>query len=57
MYRSIFELLQNALYGGLELTGYMELTLTIVSTLAVLFCLSVPFIICYRLIKLLGGGL
>lgn len=55
MYNSIFQLLQTAIYEGATLTGWQELFLTTMSSIAVLFAVAVPFIVVWKVIKLICG--
>lgn len=55
MYYSIFELLQNAIYGATVLTGWQELFLTCVSSCCVLFAVAVPFLVIWKIIKIMVG--
>ena len=55
MYESIYSLLQNALYTSVTLTGWQELFLTVVSSTAILFAVAVPFMIVWKVIKIIVG--
>lgn len=55
MYYSIFEILQNALYGSIALTGWQELFLTCISSCCVLFAICVPFLVVWKIIKTIVG--
>lgn len=55
MYYSIFEILQNAIYGAVALTGWQELFLTTVSSSCVLFVVAVPFLVVWEVIKIIWG--
>lgn len=53
MYFELYEILRNAIYGAdAVLTGDMELTLTMMSTIGALFVVCVPFLVVWRVIKL-----
>lgn len=53
MYFILFDMLKEYIYGAeTVLTGDMELTLTICSTLGALFVVAIPFLIAWRFIKL-----
>ena len=43
MYQSLFNLLHNHIYGGVDLTSDMNLVLTLISTFGVIFLISLPF--------------
>lgn len=51
MYQQIYDLFVQYVYGAVTLTESMELTATIFSTTACLFCVSLPFIVVWRFIK------
>lgn len=52
IYPEIYALLQQYIYGAdAVLTGDMELTLTFCATLGSLFVVSLPFVVCWRIIK------
>lgn len=55
MYYDIFTILQNAIYGAATLTGWQELFLTTVSSACVLFAVAVPFMVVWKIIKLICG--
>lgn len=55
MYYSIYELLQTAIYGAVTLSGWQELFLTTVASACVLFAVCVPFIVVWKVIKLICG--
>lgn len=53
LYDTAFELFRNYIYGAdRELTPEMQLTLTIMSTLAALFVVLIPFILVWFVIRL-----
>lgn len=52
MYFTLFDLLKQYIYGAeVVLTGDMELTLTIISTLGALFVVGLPFFVVWRIVK------
>lgn len=53
MYQNLYELLQNGIYGAVELSADMELTLTIMATCGCLFLVSLPFLLIFKIIKML----
>lgn len=56
MYFDLYNLLQQYIYGlDVQLTSYMDLTLTILATIGVLFVISLPFLVVWRVIRMLGG--
>lgn len=55
IYQSIFDLIHTYVYGGVTLTSDMSLVCTLVSTCACLFCVALPFLIVWKVIKLICG--
>ena len=53
MYYSLYQILAEFFYGvGVELTNFQDLTLTLLSTICVVFCVSIPFVVVWRAIKI-----
>lgn len=57
IYHNIYNLIVKYIYGGVQLTEYMELTTVLLSTAACLIVFAIPFIIVLLVIKLVCGGL
>lgn len=56
MYFELYKMLADFFYGaGTELTGYMDMTLTVLSTIGILFIFAVPFVVVWYCIKLIFG--
>ena len=55
MYNDLFVLLQQYIYGTSVLTEWQDLTLTIMSTCGCLFVVAIPFLIVWRVIRILCG--
>lgn len=55
MYQSIYNLIINAIFEGVVITGWIELVVTTLSTIACLFAFAVPFIVVWKVIKLIVG--
>lgn len=56
MYFQLYQMLADFFYGaGTELTGYMDMTLTVLSTIGILFIFAVPFVVVWYCIKLIFG--
>lgn len=56
MYFELYNMLSNFFYGsGTELTGYMDMTLTVLSTIGILFVFAIPFVVVWNCIKLVFG--
>lgn len=53
IYQNLFDLIHTYVYGGVELTPFMELTNTLVSTMGCLFLVALPFMIVYFVIRFL----
>lgn len=53
MYQELFNLLHQYLYGSQALTSDMSLTLTILSTIGVLFVALLPFLVVYKVIEVI----
>lgn len=55
MYFELYKILSDFIYGpGAELTEWMDLTLTLMSTCGVLFCVSLPFCVVWRGLRAFG---
>lgn len=52
IYQQLFELLHTYVYGGVDLTADMNLTLTIAATFGALFLVSLPFILVWGIVKI-----
>ena len=55
MYQSLFDLIHTHIYGGVELTSDMNLVCTLCSTIGVIFMLSIPFLIVYKVLCFIGS--
>ena len=56
MYNELYQLLSDFFYGsGAELTVWMEMTLTVLSTIGILFVFAMPFVVVWNGIKLICG--
>lgn len=55
MYQSIYNLILNAIFSGVAITGWIELVVTTLSTMCCLFAFAVPFIVVYKVICLIVG--
>ncbi len=52
IYQQLFELFHTYIYGGIELTADMNLTLTVMATAGAVFLASLPFVIVWGVLKL-----
>lgn len=55
IYQMCYELVAQYVYGSSPLESYQELVCIGISTFACLFVMALPFILVWRVIKLLGG--
>lgn len=56
MYFELYNLLAEFFYGsGVELTGWMDMTLTVLSTIGILVVFAVPFFVVWNCIKVIFG--
>ena len=55
MYFDLFNIISNALYGAVMLTGWQELFVTTIASACVLFVFIVPFIVVWKVISLILG--
>ena len=56
MYFELYQILSDFIYGqGVELTGYMDMFLTVLSSIGVLFVFAVPFLISWWCIRFILG--
>lgn len=56
MYQSLFDLIHTHIYGGVTLTSDMNLVCTLIATFGVIFCISIPFIVVYKIISMITSG-
>lgn len=55
MYNSIYQLIANAIFESASLTGYQDLVVTLLSTFAIVFVFSLPFVVVLKVIKIILG--
>lgn len=55
LYQDLFELIQTYLFGGVELSAHQDLVAVTLATIGVLFVFSIPFVVIWRVIKLITG--
>lgn len=55
MFNGIYELIAQTVFNSTTLSGYPDLVVTLFSTFAVLFLISIPFIIVYKFITIILG--
>ena len=57
IYDSIYNLFNTYVYGGNIVVGsHQDLVATLMSTIAVVFMVSLPFLVVWKVIKLIMGG-
>lgn len=56
IYQNCYELIQQYIYGGVELTPAMELVTVLISTLGCIALVALPFVLVYFLIRFIIGG-
>lgn len=56
IYQSLYDLIAQYVYGGVELTMHMDLICVLVATLGSLLVIAMPFVIVYFVIKFITGG-
>lgn len=56
LFQTCYDLLNQYIFGGIVVVGngtYQDLVLTLLATIGVIFCISIPFIVVYKFIKVL----
>lgn len=56
IYQSLFDLIHTYVYGGVTLTADMNLVATLISTAGCIFLVALPFMIVWKVIKMIMGG-
>lgn len=52
VFQDFYEIIAQYIYGGAELTPYMELVATSAATIGSLLLLAIPFIVTWRIIRM-----
>lgn len=55
IYQTCYDLVAQYIYGAVDVGTYQELVCIAVSTCACLFVMALPFVLVWRVIRLLGG--
>mgnify|MGYP004703223765 FL=1 len=55
MYTEVYKLIMDAFFQGAEVTGWIEMCVTMLSTFVVVLAFAVPFILVFKVIKLIMG--
>lgn len=57
IYQSLYNLIELYVFGGNVVEGtHMDLVCVLLSTFGVIFMVALPFIVVYKIIKLIVGG-
>lgn len=54
IYENLYDMLHYYIFGFAEITPSIDLALTLVSLCACLFCVSIPFMLVWKLIRMVG---
>lgn len=57
IYQSCYELIEQYIYGTVEVGSYQELVCIAFSTLACLFVMALPFILVYMIIRFIVSAI
>lgn len=58
IYQTIYSLLMNAFYAISDptlLTGWQDMTITLLATIAVVFVFALPFLVVWKIIQFICG--
>lgn len=55
IYHSLFDLIHTHIYGGVELTSDMNLVATLIATIGVIFVVSIPFLVVYKILTFISS--
>lgn len=55
IYQTCFELIERYVYGSVIVGSYQELVCILFSTCACLFVAALPFVLVFRVIRMLAG--
>lgn len=55
IYQNLYSLISNYIYGGTTLSADMQLTATIISTIGSIFVVALPFLVVWKVIKIIMG--
>lgn len=55
IYQDIFDIVQQYIFGGVELTASMDLVAITLSSIGCIFVFSLPFVIVWRVIRMFMG--
>ena len=55
IYQDIFDIVKQYIFGGVDLTANMDLVAITLATIGCVFVFSLPFVIVWRIIKVLMG--
>lgn len=55
MYQNLYNLVQQYIFNGVELTGNMDLVATFIATAGVMFMVALPFVLVLKVIRMIMG--
>lgn len=55
IYQDVFDLIQQYIFGGVELTANMELVAITLASIACVFVFALPFLVVWKVIRLILG--
>lgn len=57
IYDTLYTLVNNTIFGGsIAIGSYPDMIATVIATLGVCFIIAVPFMVLWKVIKLIVGG-
>lgn len=55
IYDSIYALIEQYIYGAVTVGSYQELCCIALASIACVFLMAIPFIVCYKFIRMVVG--
>lgn len=55
MFQPLYELIANGIFESTSLSGYQDMVVTLLATIGSVFIVSIPFIVVWKVIKLIVG--
>lgn len=56
IYQELYSLIQQYIYGGVDLTADMSLTCTLIATAGSIFVVALPFLLVWRICRMISGN-
>lgn len=53
IYQNLYDIIQQYIFGGAELTANMDLVATLTATWGVMFLIAIPFILVWSVIRMI----